>query len=200
MIMKKKDPTARHYFLRDDREGYHLLFVNDDIVNGPAPFAPLWIHTSGNAETLRAMARWVAVRQDRWEAWAKLRAVIGQAGFDAHIRSLIDAEPPERILGTVLKRSDDPRAIELGQLLRGRNGVRDEILIQHAFGSAELRERFWGWVHSDGNHAMVEAVLQIAWSKGADAAGEILDDLARKASAEARGRSRGGQTPRRGAA
>lgn len=189
-----------HYFLYDERDGHHILFVNDEIMNGPRPFTPLWVGSCRNSETLHALARWLFLRRDRHEEWATLRAELGQSAFERHMASLLETEPLDRIVGTVLQRGDDPLTLHIGELLEGATGLRKVMAGRHSFESNELRERFWSWIHTGENMSVAQALVQLALADQPQELGDLLNELARKAPPLRRARPRSAPRSRRRAA
>lgn len=192
--------TENHTFLRDERAGFHLVFVSRES-RKQNPFTPHWVGTCGNGESLEAMVRWMAVRRDQWQAWGELAERIGPQAFAKHMDDLLKAEPLVRVEGALIQRQDDPTQLGLGEMLTGPKGVRLEVLHVHTFRSAEACQAFHDWFHSGRNHQTAGALLSIAYSAGTDELGAALDDIAAERLATPtrapRGRRRGGRSRQR---
>jgi hypothetical protein len=80
--------AEHHYFLRDERSGFHLVFVSRD-QKKHNPFTPHWVGTCGNKESLEAMCRWTGVRRDQWQDWGALAERIGPQPFAKHMDGLL---------------------------------------------------------------------------------------------------------------
>lgn len=191
--------TENHYFLRDERAGFHLVFVSRE-AKKQNPFMPHWVAPCGNKESLDAMCRWTSVRRDQWEVWGELAERIGHRAFAKHMDDLLKAEPLVRVEAALLQRQDDPVQVGIGEMLTGPEGMRLEVLHVHTFQSVEACEAFHGWFHTGRNHEAAGALLNIAYSAGTDELGDVMDriaaDFLAKPKRAPRGRRRGGSNGR----
>lgn len=192
--------TEKHFFLRDERQGFHLVFVSRE-AKKQNPFMPHWVAPCGNKESLDAMCRWTGVRRDQWEEWGELAERIGHQAFAKHMDDLLKAEPLVRVEAALLQRQDDPLQVGIGEMTNGPAGMRLELLHVHTFQSVEACKAFYDWFHTGRNHELAGGLLNIAYSAGTDELGAALDEIAEQQSARPtrapRGRRRGGSNQHR---
>ena len=177
MLCSHIDPNARHTFAFDQRRGFHILFVTQDML-GHSHFEPHWVREAGDERAFKALLRWISVRRDQWQAWGSLAESVGPAAFYQHMRDLMAAEPVAECVGTLVQRQEDPCEIVLGEMLHGQNGVQMEELYRHRFQSAAAREHFYDWFNTDPNCHSAAALLHIGYAEGTAALGQALDEIA----------------------
>lgn len=196
MIQARIDAdTENHHFLRDDRAGFHLVFVSRE-AKKQNPFMPHWVGTCGDKDSLDAMCRWTGVRRDQWQEWGELAERIGHQAFAKHMDDLLKAEPLVRVEAALVQRQDDPTQVGIGEMTYGPQGVRMEVLHVHTFQSEAACQAFHDWFHTGRNHEMAGGLVNIAYSAGTDELDTVLDNIANvqltKPKRAPRGRRRGG--------
>lgn len=197
MIPRRIDADAEnHFFLRDERQGFHLVFVSRE-AKKQNPFMPHWVGPCGNAESLEAMVRWMAVRRDQWQAWGELAERIGHQAFARHMDDLLKAEPLVRVEAALIQRQADPTQIGIGEMTAGPDGMRLEVLHVHTFRSVEACDAFHDWFNSGGHHELTADLVGLAFACGTDELDAVLDDIAadwlEQPRRAPRGRRRGGR-------
>jgi len=178
MLPTSYDPGEQNYFLRDERDGYKMLFVSKAIMNGPRPFTPFWVGTCADHNSLTGLARWVQMRRDQWDYWAQLATEEGAGALARHIDRLVREQPLESVTATIVQKTEDPLEVAFGEMLHGVRGTRTEIVAKHSFRTLEAVDRFFDWFYSGSNCHLAEGLLNIAYAEGTDALGEALDEIA----------------------
>jgi hypothetical protein len=146
------------------------------IVNGPVE--ALWHREAADERSLRALIRWAGVRRARWQDWGRLAEEIGREAFYQHMRDLMATEPPAECTGTVVQREDDPQEIVMGEMMHGAAGIHVEELYRHRFPSSAARDAFYDWFCTGRNCDLAADLLQIGFSQGTAALGEVLNEIA----------------------
>lgn len=178
MLLSHIDNTEPYRFVIDRRNTLCIVFATQAMLEFNGPVAPLWHREAGNAQSLDALIRWVAVRRDRWQEWGRLAEALGREEFYQHMRQRMEAEPPALCTGTVVQCQDDPVEVMFGGMMHGPQGLFLEPLYTHRFASPEARDSFYGWLWSDGNHELADSLVHIAFTAGTAELGRELDRIA----------------------
>ena len=170
--------NEKYRFVIDNRNSLCVIFATQAMMNAKVPTEPLWHREAGNDESMRALVRWVGIRRAHWQEWGRLAEAIGRDAFYRHMHDLMTAEPPALCTGTVVQRQADPREIAIGEMMHGPAGLHLEMLCRHRFASPAACDRFYEWFLTDRNCDLADPLLQIAYSQGTAALGQVLDELA----------------------
>lgn len=166
-------------FRLDDRgRGFNLLFVTAEMLD-QSPFTPLWLMQCRDRETLHALARWIAVRRDRWADWATIARTIGPDDFDAYIRQLLAEAPVMHVAATVLQTNEDTNEVIFSQHLASGTHRESEEVVRHRFAAPGGLAGFMRWFCADRSSERAGQLVQAAFSKGTEAFGDLLEELAR---------------------
>jgi hypothetical protein len=172
------DPDEALRFAIDDRDGFNLLFVTTEMLEGPQPFTPYWVFACADLATIKAMSRWVAVRRKHWPIWAEMARSMTPTEFDSYMRGLIAHEPAMHVGGTMVKHNPEELSVAFLHVLESGTETRAEEVIRHRFASAEAYEGFLTWLNSGENVLAAGELVQLAFREGTDALGQTLDHLA----------------------
>ncbi len=184
-------------FMLDDRgQGFNLLFVTAAMMT-QSPFTPMWVVDCRDRETLHAVARWAAVRRQRWADWATLFATLGSRHFDVYMRQLLADEPAMHVTATKMRFDDRANEVVFSQILENGRNVRSEEVVRHRFASADEFNTFRRWLNADGIAEGAEQLVSLAFAKGTKAFGATLDELARPKMSKALSRQQRRQMERR---
>lgn len=166
-------------FMLDDRgHGFHLLFVTAAMMT-QSPFTPMWVLNCGDRATLHAVARWAAVRRQRWTDWATLFGALGSQDFDAYMRQLLADEPAMHVTATKMRFDDQANEVVFSQILESGTTVSSGEVVRHRFASADEFDTFKRWLNADGIAERAEQLVSLAFAEGTDPFGAMVDELAR---------------------
>jgi len=171
-------PDETCHFAIDNRDGFNLLFVTTEMLEGPQPFTPYWVFACGDLATVKAFSRWVAVRRNHWPMWAEMARSTTPGEFDTFMRGLIAEEPAMHVGGTMVKHNPEELSVVFLHVLESGTATRTEEVIRHRFASAEDYEGFLTWLNSGENVLAAGELVQLAFSEGTEALGQMLDHLA----------------------
>ena len=191
MLPATLDKEATFSIRSDERRGFHLLLVRNDMLLLRQPLEPLWVFTCGDKRSLDAAAHWCEVRRACWQGWGRLAQALGPELFVQHMAGVIAKEPIGEVQASIVKADGDPAVLILAELLFTHQGVRDEVLYRHRFGSPELRDRFFAWFSRNSTNGSVEQLLEIGIRKGTSLLGEILNELASSPTGDGNARGEG---------
>lgn len=173
-----EDQPKVDFRLDDCGRGFNLLFVTAEMLD-QSPFTPLWLMQCRDRETLHALARWVAVRRDRWADWATIARAIGPEDFDTYIRQLLAEAPVMHVTATVLHTDEDTNEVVFSQRLAAGADRESEEVVRHRFAAPEGLAGFMRWFYADWSSERAGQLVQVAFSKGTDEFGDLLEELAR---------------------
>lgn len=168
----------RFEFLTDTNQGYYLLFATSEMLSQRGGRAPLWHMECADRRSLDAALRWVEIRRDQWPAWGAMVTTLGFPIFRQHFEDLMEKEPIEAILASVVQKLADPCQIGLGQLLGGEKGVRTDIVYRHRFATARAKSRFFKWFNRHLTSSKVDELIALGFKSGTTALSDALDDIA----------------------
>lgn len=178
MLQETIEADGPYSFLVERSARPRIIFATREMIAAREPVDPLRQREASDEQSFTALVRWAGVRRARWSDWGKLAERIGPTAFDQHMCGLMDAEPPVLVTGSVIQRSHDPLVIVVAEMVQGRAGLKIEALYHHKFASAGQRHRFYDWFYTDRNCDLAADLIQIAYSAGTAALGEVLDRLA----------------------
>lgn len=172
------DNTERYRFVIDRRNTLCIVFATQAMLEANGPVTPLWHREAGDARSLDALIRWVAVRRDRWQEWGRLAEALGAEAFYAHMRERMAVEPIAERTATIVQRQDDPNEILIGEMMHGPQGLFVEPLYVHRFATPEALAAFYDWFNAEQNYQDVEGLVRVAFGEGTAVLGGILDKIA----------------------
>lgn len=185
MLLSHIDNTEPYRFVIDRRSTLCIVLVTQAMLQQNGMVEPLWHREAGDARSLDALIRWVAVRRNRWTEWGQMAETLGRPAFYQHMRERMDAEPIAERTGSVLQQLDDPTGIMIGDVMHGPQGIFIQPLYHHRFASAAARKAFYDWFYSGENHEDIETLIQVAFVHGTAVLGGMLDDIAASADVKA---------------
>lgn len=178
MLQDRIDNDEHYRILIDHRNPLRIVLATQAMLEAKGPVEPLWDREAGDARSMAALLRWVAIRRDRWQEWGQLAEALGPAAFYQHMRERMDAEPPAECIGTMVTRLDDAHEIAISESMHGPHGLFYQPLYVHRFVSPGARDRFYDWMYCDDNIHAVDALARLGYADGALALGKALDRIA----------------------
>lgn len=177
MLQDRIDNSEQYRILIDHRNPLCIVLASQAMLEADGPVDPLWHREAGDARSMDALLRWMAIRRDRWQEWGQLAESLGRPAFYAHMRERMEIEPPAECIGTMVTRLDDAHEIAISESMHGPQGLFYQLLYVHRFKSADARDRFYEWLYSDDNIHAVDALAQLGYADGAIALGKALDRI-----------------------
>lgn len=180
MLPKRIDCNSEDFSILSDPHGKRVLLVSRDQQAAAAagrPTTPLWSMECGDDLTLNALTRWFALNRAQWQDLGLEAERTGHALFHQTMRKRLDEATLGVTDGYMLRINDDGRSIDVGEILHSRNGLVQEILLAHDFGSSGRRARFLDWFHTDGREAFPQFLVTLAFNEGTEAASTVLEKI-----------------------
>lgn len=159
--MAGHDNDEHYRILIDNRNPLRILLATQAMLRWPDP-SPPWHREAGDAGSMDALLRWVAIRRDRWQEWGQLAEDLGPSAFYQHMRERTEAEPPAECIDTMVTRLDAAHEIAIPESMHGPQGPFHQPLYVHRFASSAARDRFYDWMYSDDNGNAVDALARPA--------------------------------------
>lgn len=157
----------------------YIALVRNDVIDDYGLPKLLWTFQCGNERSLDAAAHWFAVRRGLWNEWGQLVEKKGARALSEHIEALMAADPIGEVYYTLIQRDDDPKILNLGEMLMTNEGLRSHILYKHRFSTPGKRKRFFKWLEPNISNGSPEQLLNIGVKQGSEALAKMLERIAR---------------------
>lgn len=179
MFLENIDEEERYRVVIKYEDRIFLMFTDVSHFGTSELTTPIWVASVPDERALAVMARWFAMRRDRWQAWGSLTDVIGPDAFAKHLEALMKAEPPEVVTGISFEFFDDPPELIVKEMIADEDGTREDVLYQHQFADAATMDRLRVWVRMNETREKLDALVSIGHARGAAAFAAALEERAR---------------------
>lgn len=178
MLLERFNDDEKYIVLIDNHNPLRVVLASRAMLEAKGSVEPLWHREAGDARSMAALLRWVAIRRDRWQEWGLLAEHLGPDAFYKHMRDRMELDPPGECMGTMVTRLDDDTGIMIAESMHGPQGLFNQPLRVHRFASAAARDRFYEWLYADDNIHAVNALARLGYADGGIALSEALDRIA----------------------
>ncbi|QXQ06127.1 hypothetical protein KX816_18390 [Sphingosinicellaceae bacterium] len=151
MLLQHIDDSGSHLFVGDIRDGYLFVLLTRAMFERGGHINPLWGRAATDRRTFDELGRWLSIRRDQWPAWGRLAEAVDHEAVGRHMSKLLTETPIAEVIGTVVRKHEDPVEVVFGEMLFSRNGTDFEEVYRHRFTTSAARDRFRDWMFTHDN-------------------------------------------------